>query len=69
LAFECLVVDQFLFELLRVEGVGLVDAVGQLCLGLIVQFFDFVDLISVEDVLIANFLQESTHRGGISVRI
>jgi hypothetical protein len=69
LTFEGLVVDQFLFELLGVERISFVDAVGQLCLGLVVELFDLVDLICVEDVLVANFLQESSQGKETSLRI
>ena len=40
------------------QGISLVDGLCKVSLGSVVQFLDLVDLVRVEDVLIADFLEE-----------
>lgn len=40
------------------QRVGLIDRVGQVSLGAVVQLLDLIDFVRVKDVLVADFLQE-----------
>ena len=40
------------------QGISLVDGLCKVSLGSVVQFLDLIDLVRVEDVLIADFLEE-----------
>ena len=40
------------------KGVGLVDTFCEFSLGLVIEFLDLVNLFCVENIFVANFLEE-----------
>ena len=55
--------EQLLLELLGVQRVSLVDRIGQVGLRAVVEVLDLVDFVRVEDVFVADLLQEPTYNG------
>ena len=55
---EILVSQKFFLELLCMKGVGLVDTFCEFSLGLVIEFLDLVNLFCVENIFVANFLEE-----------
>ena len=55
---ERVVGQELILELLRVQRVRLVDRLGQLRLRLVIQVLNLIDFVRVEDVLVADLLQE-----------
>jgi len=58
LLLQRVVSEQLFFKFLGMQRVGLVDGLSQICLRPVVQLFDLVDLICVEDVFITYLLEE-----------
>lgn len=59
---DSLVCKQLFFKLLGVQRVGLVDRISQVGLSTIVEFLDLVDLVRVENVFVADLLEEPIHK-------
>ena len=58
LGAQVVISQELLLQLLGVQRISLIDGLCEVSLGPVVQLLDFVNLIRVEDVLVANFLEE-----------
>ena len=58
LGAQVVISQELLLQLLGVQRISLIDGLCEVSLGPVVQLLDFVNLIRVEDVLVADFLEE-----------